>query len=95
MADAGPNAQKAFIETMIANRVDRLAENPTDPSLRLSAARVLLMTGKLKEARELLLVGQMQEASDPLLSAVYGLALESAPASPVAGASSPAGMPKR
>jgi hypothetical protein len=53
------------------------------------------MTGKLKEARDLLLVGQKQEARDPLLSAVYGLALESAPASPVAGASTSAAMPKR
>jgi len=95
MANAGPAAQKAFIETMIAKRVDRLAENPTDPSLRLSAARVLIMTGKLKEARDVLLVGQKQEASDPLLSAVYGLALESAPASRASGASTPAAMPKR
>jgi cytochrome c-type biogenesis protein CcmH len=95
IANAGPDAQKAFIETMIAKRVDRLAENPTDPSLRLSAARVLLMTGKLNEARGVLLVGQKQQASDPLLSAVYGLALESAPAPPEAGASSPAAMPKR
>ncbi len=95
MANAGPDAQKAFIETMIANRVKRLAENPADPALRLSAARVLLMTGKLKEARDLLQVGQKQHASDPLLSAVYGLALESAPAPPVAGASAPAAMPKR
>lgn len=95
MANAGPDAQKAFIETMIAKRIDRLAENPSDPSLRLSAARVLLMTGKLKEARDILLVGQKQQASDPLLSAVFGLALESAPASPAKGTSDPALMPKR
>ena len=95
MANAGPDAQKAFIETMIAKRIDRLAENPSDPSLRLSAARVLLMTGKLKEARDILLVGQKQQASDPLLSAVFGMALESAPASPAKGTSAPALMPKR
>ncbi|MFY7924758.1 MAG: c-type cytochrome biogenesis protein CcmI [Aquidulcibacter sp.] len=95
MANAGPDAQKAFIETMIAKRIDRLAENPSDPSLRLSAARVLLMTGKLKEARDILLVGQKQQASDPLLSAVYSMALESAPASPAKGTSDPALMPKR
>ena len=95
MANAGPDAQKAFIETMIAKRIDRLAENPSDPSLRLSAARVLLMTGKLKEARDILLVGQKQQASDPLLSAVFGMALESAPASPAKGTSDPALMPKR
>jgi cytochrome c-type biogenesis protein CcmH len=95
MANAGPDAQKAFIETMIAKRIDRLAENPSDPSLRLSAARVLLMTGKLKEARDILLVGQKQQASDPLLSAVYSMALESAPASPAKGTSDTALMPKR
>jgi len=95
MANAGPDAQKAFIETMIAKRIDRVAENPSDPSLRLSAARVLLMTGKLKEARDILLVGQKQQASDPLLSAVFGMALESAPASPAKGTSDPALMPKR
>lgn len=95
MANAGPDAQKAFIETMIAKRIDRLAENPSDPSLRLSAARVLLMTGKLKEARDILLVGQKQQASDPLLSAVFGMALESAPASPAKGTPAPALMPKR
>lgn len=95
MANAGPDAQKAFIEAMIAKRIDRLAENPSDPSLRLSAARVLLMTGKLKEARDILLVGQKQQASDPLLSAVYSMALESAPASPAKGTSDPALMPKR
>lgn len=95
MANAGPDAQKAFIETMIAKRIDRLAENPSDPSLRLSAARVLLMTGKLKEARDILLVGQKQQASDPLLSAVFGMALESAPASPAKGTSDTALMPKR
>lgn len=95
MANAGPDAQKAFIETMIAKRIDRLAENPSDPSLRLSAARVLLMTGKLKEARDILLVGQKQQASDPLLSAIYSMALESAPASPAKGTSDPALMPKR
>lgn len=95
MANAGPDAQKAFIETMIAKRIDRLAENPSDPSLRLSAARVLLMTGKLKEARDILLVGQKQQASDPLLSAVFGMALESAPVSPAKGTSDPALMPKR
>jgi predicted Zn-dependent protease len=80
---------------MIAKRIDRLAENPSDPSLRLSAARVLIMTGKLKEARDILLVGQKQQASDPLLSAVFGMALESAPASPAKGTSAPALMPKR
>jgi cytochrome c-type biogenesis protein CcmH len=95
MANAGPDAQKAFIETMIAKRIDRLAENPSDPSLRLSAARVLLMTGKLKEARDILLVGQKQQASDPLLSAVYSMALESAPATPAKGTSDTALMPKR
>ncbi|AMS28790.1 hypothetical protein AEM38_03770 [Hyphomonadaceae bacterium UKL13-1] len=95
MANAGPEAQKAFIETMIAKRIDRLAENPSDPALRLSAARVLLMTGKLKEAREVLLVGQKQQANDPLLTAVFGLALERVPVLPSAGASGPVAMPKR
>lgn len=95
MANAGPDAQKAFIETMIAKRIDRLAENPSDPALRLSAARVLLMTGKLKEARDILLVGQKQQASDPLLAAVYGLALQGAPAMPPSGSSAPIAMPKR
>ncbi|OYU78071.1 MAG: c-type cytochrome biogenesis protein CcmI [Alphaproteobacteria bacterium PA3] len=95
MANAGPEAQKAFIDSMIAKRVDRLAENPSDPALRLSAGRVLLMTGKLKEARDVLLVGQKQQASDPLLAAVYGLALESVPVLPTSGASAPVAMPKR
>jgi hypothetical protein len=54
-----------------------------------------LMTGKFKEARDVLLVGQKQQASDPLLAAVYGLALKSAAAPSVAGASTPAAMPKR
>jgi hypothetical protein len=53
------------------------------------------MTGKLKEARDILLVGQKQQASDPLLSAVYSMALESAPASPAKGTSDTALMPKR
>lgn len=95
MANADPAAQRAFIETMIAKRVDRLAENPSDPSLRLSAARVLLMTGKLKEAREILLVGQRQKAADPLLDAVFSLALQSVPAPETAGGSAPSAMPKR
>jgi thioredoxin-like negative regulator of GroEL len=95
MANAGPEAQKAFIDSMIAKRVDRLAENPSDPALRLSAGRVLLMTGKLKEARDVLLVGQKQQAKDPLLAAVYGLALESVPVLPTSGVSAPVAMPKR
>jgi cytochrome c-type biogenesis protein CcmH len=95
MANSGPDAQKAFIETMIAKRIDRLAESPSDPALRLSAARVLVMTGKLKEARDVLLVGKKQQAGDPLLSAVYGLALESVPEPAIVGASAPEAMPKR
>lgn len=95
MANAGPDEQKAFIETMIAKRIDRLAESPSDPALRLSAARVLLMTGKLKEARDVLLVGKKQQAGDPLLAAVYGLALESVPEPATAGVSAPLAMPKR
>jgi cytochrome c-type biogenesis protein CcmH len=95
MANAGPDEQKAFIENMIAKRIDRLAESPSDPALRLSAARVLLMTGKLKEARDVLLVGKKQQAGDPLLAAVYGLALESVPEPATAGVSAPLAMPKR
>jgi cytochrome c-type biogenesis protein CcmH len=95
MANVGPEEQKAFVDSMIAKRIDRLAANPTDPALRLSAARVLLMTGKLREAREVLLIGQKQQAKDPLLTAVYGLALQSVPALPPVGATGPAAMPKR
>jgi cytochrome c-type biogenesis protein CcmH len=95
IANAGPDAQKAFIETMIAKRFNRLAENPSDPALRLSAARVLLVTGKLNEARGLLLAGQKQHASDPLLSAVFGLALESVPLPSAGSSSAPVAMPKR
>lgn len=95
MANAGPEEQKAFVDSMIAKRLDRLAGNPSDPSLRLSAARVLLMTGKIREAREVLLIGQKQQANDPLLVTVYGLALERVPALPPVGPSDPATMPKR
>lgn len=95
MANASPEEQKAFVDSMIAKRLDRLAGNPSDPSLRLSAARVLLMTGKIREAREVLLIGQKQQANDPLLVTVYGLALERVPALPPVGPSDPATMPKR
>jgi predicted Zn-dependent protease len=95
MANASPAEQKAFVDTMIAKRLDRLASDPSDPALRLSAARVLLMTGKLREAREVLLIGQKQQANDPLLKAVYGLALGSVPALPPVGNSDPEVMPKR
>lgn len=95
MANASPAEQKAFVDTMIAKRLDRLASDPSDPALRLSAARVLLMTGKLREAREVLLIGQKQQANDPLLKAVYGLALGSVPALPPIGNSDPEVMPKR
>lgn len=95
MAQTDPAAQKAFIDIMIAKRVDRIAESPADPALRLSAARVLLMTGRIKEARDILVVGQSQQTRDPLLSAVYSLALESAPSAEANGASGSAPMPKR
>lgn len=97
MANASPEEQKAFIETMVASRVERLTSNPSDPSLRLSAARVLLMTGKFDQARQVLSAGQALSSKDPLMAAIYDMALKSVPppGTPVFGSPSPEVIPKR
>ncbi len=92
MAGADPESRRAFIETMVAARVARVASDPANPALRLSAARVLMMTGEVSAARSMLQTGQTSAQKDPFLKAVYQTSLDS-----IGGvASAPlAPMPKR
>ena len=77
MAGADPKAQKVFIETMVAARVARVASDPANPALRLSAARVLTMTGQVSAARSILQAGETGAQKDPFLKALYQTSLAS------------------
>jgi cytochrome c-type biogenesis protein CcmH len=77
MAGADPTAQRAFIETMVAARVARVASDPANPALRLSAARVLMMTGQVSAARSMLKTGETSAQKDPFLKALYQTSLAS------------------
>ena len=77
MAGADPKAQRAFIETMVAARVARVANDPANPALRLSAARVLMMTGEVSAARSMLQAGETGAQKDPFLKALYQTSLAS------------------
>jgi cytochrome c-type biogenesis protein CcmH len=77
MAGADPKAQRAFIETMVAARVARVTSDPANPALRLSAARVLIMTGEVSAATSMLQAGEAGAQKDPFLKALYQTSLES------------------
>ncbi|GIU67602.1 c-type cytochrome biogenesis protein CcmI [Candidatus Phycosocius spiralis] len=77
MMGADPKAQQAFIKAMVAARVARVTSDPANPSLRLSAARVLMMTGQVNAAKSMLQAGETIAQKDPFLKALYQTCLAS------------------
>ncbi len=57
-ANAKPEDTKSMIDGMIANRTERLNQNPNDIALRLSVARVNIMASRPLEAKKILEDGQ-------------------------------------
>lgn len=57
-ANAKPEDTKSMIAGMIANRTERLNQNPNDIALRLSVARVNIMASRPLEAKKILEDGQ-------------------------------------